>query len=82
MSLQPLSSLFPFHMSDEEILGIQDYDERADVWSVGMLMYQLLTGTFPFWDSVANISLQQVGPLAVACSCTVHFTFNAGISLS
>ena len=23
-------------------------------------MYQLLTGTFPFWDSVQNISLQQV----------------------
>ena len=34
-----------------------------------MLMYQLLTGTFPFWDSVANISLQQVGPWA--CSCTL-----------
>lgn len=25
-----------------------------------MLMYQLLTGSFPFWDSVQNISLQQV----------------------
>ena len=25
-----------------------------------MMMYQLLTGSFPFWDSVANISLQQV----------------------
>lgn len=23
-------------------------------------MYQLLTGSFPFWDSVQNISLQQV----------------------
>jgi len=26
----------------------------------GMLMYQLLTGSFPFWDSVQNITLQQV----------------------
>lgn len=25
-----------------------------------MLMYQLLTGSFPFWDSVQNVSLQQV----------------------
>lgn len=23
-------------------------------------MYQLLTGSFPFWDSVQNVSLQQV----------------------
>ena len=23
-------------------------------------MYQLLTGSFPFWDSVTNLSLQQV----------------------
>jgi serine/threonine protein kinase len=39
---------------------MQDYAHSADVWSVGMLMYQLLTGTFPFWDNVQNISLQQV----------------------
>lgn len=46
-------------MAPEVIL--QGYDAQADMWSVGMLMYQLLTGTFPFWDSVANVSLQQVG---------------------
>ncbi len=69
-------------MSNKKFLGLQDYDERADVWSVGMLMYQLLTGTFPFWDSVANISLQQVGPWATACSCTWRFTLDAGNSLS
>ena len=39
---------------------MQEYGPPADLWSVGMLMYQLLTGTFPFWDSVQNISLQQV----------------------
>ena len=26
----------------------------------GMLMYQLLTGAFPFWDNVQHASLQQV----------------------
>ena len=50
----------PVYMAPEVIL--QGYDAQADMWSVGMLMYQLLTGTFPFWDSVANVSLQQVGP--------------------
>lgn len=49
----------PVYMAPEVIL--QGYDAQADMWSVGMLMYQLLTGTFPFWDSVANVSLQQVG---------------------
>ena len=43
---------------------MQDYGPPADLWSVGMLMYQLLTGTFPFWDSVQNISLQQVRAFA------------------
>lgn len=46
------------YMAPEVIM--QDYGPPADLWSVGMLMYQLLTGTFPFWDSVQNISLQQV----------------------
>ena len=39
---------------------MQEYGPVADEWSVGMLMYQLLTGVFPFWDSVQNVSLQQV----------------------
>ena len=51
-------------MAPEVIL--QGYDAQADMWSVGMLMYQLLTGTFPFWDSVANVSLQQVGAASSA----------------
>ena len=47
----------PVYMAPEVIL--QSYGPEADLWSVGMLLYQLLTGTFPFWDSVQNISLQQ-----------------------
>lgn len=48
---------------------MQEYGPEADEWSVGMLMYQLLTGKLPFWDSVQNLSLQQVRahPLSGAC---------------
>lgn len=48
----------PVFMAPEIIM--QEYGALCDEWSVGMLMYQLLTGSFPFWDSVQNISLQQV----------------------
>ena len=44
-------------------LMMQEYGPEADLWSVGMLLYQLLTGSFPFWDSVQNLTLQQVGVL-------------------
>ena len=60
-------------MAPEVIL--QEYDAQADMWSVGMLMYQLLTGTFPFWDSVANVSLQQVGSMLLGVQLCMAFTY-------
>ena len=50
----------PVFMAPEVIM--QDYSHKADVWSVGILMYHMLTGRFPFWESVSNLSLQQVSP--------------------
>jgi len=48
----------PVYMAPEVVL--QDYDEQADVWSVGILMYQLLTGRFPFWEDIRDLTLAQV----------------------
>jgi hypothetical protein len=48
----------PAYMAPEVIQ--QCYDERADMWSAGIMMYQLLTGKFPFWDNVRDCTLQQV----------------------
>lgn len=39
---------------------MQCYDEKADLWSVGMMSYQLLTGRFPFWDDVREETLADV----------------------
>ena len=41
-------------------LVMQSYDEKCDVWSVGMMTYQMLTGRFPFWEDVRRESLTDV----------------------
>ena len=48
----------PAYMAPE--LVMQSYDEKCDLWSVGMLAYQMLTGRFPFWEDVRRESLTDV----------------------
>eukprot|EP00798_Chlamydomonas_sp_ICE-L_P003929 gene3929-14005_t len=48
----------PAYMAPELIA--QKYDEKCDIWSVGMVTYQLLTGRFPYWEDVRMYNLQDV----------------------
>jgi len=62
----------PAYMSPEQAAGVGGVDERSDVWSLGVVLYQILTGQQPVEGGDARslvdaVAAARVIPVEVAC---------------
>lgn len=50
----------PYYMSPEQIRSAKDVDERADVWALGVILYELISGRVPFEGNSATAVLAAI----------------------
>jgi serine/threonine protein kinase len=50
----------PEYMSPEQALGLDDIDERTDVWSFCIVLYELISGTIPFKKANYNALMHAI----------------------
>ena len=56
------------YMAPEQIKG-QDIDHRADIWALGVVLFEMLTGKFPFkgeYESAMSYSIVNTDPEPIA----------------
>ncbi|HEX3595927.1 MAG TPA: protein kinase [Polyangiaceae bacterium] len=50
----------PAYLAPEQAEGLEDVDHRVDIWSMGVVLYELVTGELPFDGKTCNAVLRSV----------------------
>jgi serine/threonine-protein kinase len=69
----------PFYMSPEQMASSKDVDSRTDLWSLGVVLYELVTASLPFDDAELEALYGRVLQLPPPAISTLVATVPAGL---